>query len=106
MDKKIVIDEMAETTITQAEVTEALIEEKAKANRSGFWQVPNSYFKRVRQMSMNEVRAEVMRVASALIDQRNANALIMEENKRLREERVELNKMLEAQDVPQEKENA
>ncbi len=45
---------------------------------SGYWQVPNAYYKKIRKLSMNEVREECMRLAGALMDQRNANYVLMQ----------------------------
>lgn len=45
---------------------------------SGYWQVPNAYYKKIRKLSMNEVREECMRLAGALMDQRNANYILMQ----------------------------
>lgn len=55
-----------------------------EANKSGYWQVPNSFMKRIRQLSMNELRSKVFELAGALMDQRNANAILMEQIKDLK----------------------
>lgn len=60
------------------------LKEAREASKSGYWQVPNSFMKRVRQLSMNDLRAKVFELAGALMDQRNANAILMEQLKELK----------------------
>jgi hypothetical protein len=54
-----------------------------EANKSGYWQVPNSFMKRIRQLTMNELRSKVFELAGALMDQRNANHVLSEKIKAL-----------------------
>ncbi len=53
---------------------------------SGYWQVPNAYYKKIRKLSMNEVREECLRLAGALMDQRNANYVLMQKLENLKNE--------------------
>lgn len=48
-----------------------------EANPSGYWQIPNSFMKKVRQLSTNELRLKVFELAGALMDQRNANQILI-----------------------------
>jgi allophanate hydrolase subunit 1 len=69
--------------------------------KSGYWQVPNGYYKKVRQMTLNEVREQCMALAAALVDMRNAN-LVLSENVKLLEK---LNSELKAQEAQKEVKN-
>jgi hypothetical protein len=44
---------------------------------TGFWHIPIAYKKKIRKLSLNEVRAECVRLAGALMDQRNANYILL-----------------------------
>lgn len=56
-----------------------------EANKSGFWRVPNSFMKRIRQMSTNELRAKIFELAGALMDQRNANTILLQQIQELKQ---------------------
>lgn len=62
-----------------------------QANSSGFWRVPNSFMKRVRQLSTNELRAKVFELAGALMDQRNANMILMKKLEALEPKKEQVN---------------
>ena len=55
-----------------------------EANQSGFWRIPNSFMKRVRQMTTNELRSKIFELAGALMDQRNANAILLKQIEQLK----------------------
>lgn len=52
----------------------------------GYWHIPNAYMKKVRKMTLNEVRAECLRLAAALVDQRNANYILSERIQKIEQE--------------------
>lgn len=58
-----------------------------EANKSEFWRVPNSFMKRIRAMSMNELRSKIFELAGALMDQRNANAILLQQLNELKAEK-------------------
>lgn len=58
-----------------------------EANQSGFWRVPNAFMKKIRQMSTNELRAKVFELAGALMDQRNANMILINQLNELKQEK-------------------
>jgi hypothetical protein len=61
-----------------------------EANQSEFWRVPNAFMKKVRQLNMNELRLKVFELAGALMDQRNANIILMKQIEELKAENQQL----------------
>jgi hypothetical protein len=73
------------------------IELVSGAPKSGYWNVPNSYYKRVRKMSMNELRDEIMKLAAAVVDHHNANYILAEREKKIAAELKALKGTMEGQ---------
>ena len=55
------------------------------ANPSDYWQISNSFMKRVRQLSTNDLRLKVFELAGELMDQRNINKVLLDKIKELKE---------------------
>lgn len=68
------------------------LKEANEANKSDFWRVPNAFMKRIRQLSTNELRAKIFELAGALMDQRNANVILMQQMEEMKAEMAEKTK--------------
>ncbi len=81
---------MEDVGATEADFANAQSVASAEAVDPGFWSIPNSFVKKVRKMSTNELRDKVHTLARALMDQHNANIILSERLKTQAEELKEL----------------
>lgn len=109
-EEVLAMEESAKAANERGELTHIKLKsETSAAPEGGFWQIPNAYMKKLRKLSLNDVRGECMRLAAALMDQRNANMVLSERLKaadtELRDLRVRINKANDGEETASDSTN-